>query len=117
MMVDANRMAAIHQRRFEITRRGESDGVLSVNSVFPGYSAATSHPFAPGWIVVRLHLNRDRAIAVLFLLAGPGHRLEDTGTNLDLGRKMNLARVSVPQQERALAIVPAIRMSRVERTA
>src|SRR5215813_1534156 len=115
MMVEANRTAAIHQRRFGITRRGETAEGLSVNSLGRN-SAATSHPFAPAGIVVSLHLDRDRAIGVLFLLRSPGNRPEDAGANLDLGGKMNLAGISLRQQERALATVPAIRMSRIERT-
>lgn len=89
-MVEANRTAAIHQRRFEITRRGETGGVLSVNSDLRPNSVATSHPFAPGWIVVSLHLNRNRAVRVLFLLASPGNRLEDPRAKLDLGGKMDI---------------------------
>src|SRR5215469_1804179 len=116
MMVEANRTAAIHQRRFEITRRGETAGALSVNSAL-GRNSATSHPFAPGWIVVSLHFNRDRAIGALFLLTSPGNRLEDARANLDLGGNMNRAGISVRQQERTLAIASTIRMSRIERTA
>src|SRR5215472_5567472 len=115
MTVEANRTAAIHQRRFEITRRGETGGVLSINSSLVRNLAATLHPFAPGWIVVRLHFNRDRAIGLLFLLARPGNRLEDTWANLDLGGKMNRAGIPARQQERALAIAPAIGLSWIKR--
>ena len=81
----------------------------------PGVKGVRLDSLSPATVIGSLQFHRNGAVSIHRLLAGPGNRLDDSGTNFKLGRQLDPAAVICGKQKGSLAKTATVGLPGIQR--